>query len=182
MVKDIPTEDADGGSQPPPATAADSWDNWSVDEVAWAAARAGRPLPSPVPSDTDLRDGEQPFTMFGHLGVDMLDQRVFDQDVWWVDRLGRPHRLEAMSLEYRRNVIAFLLNSVEQRWLDEVSREALTAITDAILGKVSFPVLARKAGLDLTVDVDPETWLESTPLVRRLRQLTAEGPDAPTAT
>jgi hypothetical protein len=135
-----------------------------------------------VPSDADLRDGEQPFTKFGQFGPDMLDMRVFDQDVWWVDRLGRPHRLEAMSQQYRRNVIAFLLKSVEQRWLDEVSREALTAITDAILGKVSFPVLARQAGLDLTVDLDPETWLESTPLVRRLRQLTAKGRDGPTAT
>jgi hypothetical protein len=147
-----------------------------VDEVAWAAAQAGHPLPSPVPSDADLRDGELPFTMFGQFGPDMLDMRVFDQAVWWVDRLGRPHRLEAMSMVYRCNVIAFLVKSVEQRWLDEVSREALTAITDAILGKVSFPVLARQAGLDLTVDVDPETWLESTPLVRRLRRLTSEGP------
>jgi hypothetical protein len=157
-----------------PATAAGSWDDRSVDKDAWAAARAGRPLPSPVPSDTDLREGEQPFTMFGQFGPDMLDQRVFSQDVWWVDRLGRPHRLEAMSLEYRRNVIAFLRKSVAQRWLDEVCREALTALSDSLLGKVSFPVLARQAGFDLTADVDPATWLESTPLVRRLRQLTAE--------
>ena len=45
--------------------------------------------------------------------MDKLDLRVFDQDIWWVDRLGIPHSLEQMSEEYRRNVIAFLLEYAE---------------------------------------------------------------------
>lgn len=151
----------------------------SVDRYALDAACAGLPLPSPVPCDADLLEGEQPFTMFGQFGIDRLDQRVFDQAVWWVDRWGCPHRLEAMSENYRHNVIAFLLDSAEQRWLDEVRRDALTAITGAWLGRVTFPVLARRVGLSSTADVDPLTWLESTPLMRRLRELT---PEAPTVT
>jgi hypothetical protein len=142
-----------------------------VDEEAWRAARQGHPLPSPCPDDVDLGEGEQPFTMFGQFGIDMLDQRVFSQDVWWVDRLGRPHRMEHMSAQYRRNVLIFLLDSVQQRWLDEVIRESLTALTDAVRGEVSFAVMAHQVGAPLVADLDPVVWLVSTPLVRRLRRL-----------
>lgn len=154
------------------------WSEPVVDHVALAAAQCGRPLPSPVPEDDDLWEGvEQPFTMFGQFGIDMLDQRVFSQDVWWVDRLGRPHRLDEMGEQYRRNVLQFLTESAEQRWLDEVRLEALTAFTDAMLGKVSYAVLAEDAGAARVRDADPVTWLESTPLVRRLRQLTSQTPN-----
>lgn len=155
------------------------WSEPVVDNVAVAAAQSGRPLPSPVPQDHDLWEGvEQPFTVFGQFGVDMLDQRVFAQDVWWVDRLGRPHRLDEMGEQYRRNVLQFLTESAEQRWLDEVRLEAITAFTDAMRGKVSFAVLADAAGARRVRDTDPVTWLESTPLVRRLRQLTGQTPNS----
>jgi hypothetical protein len=36
-----------------------------IDEEAWAAARSGRPLHSPVPSDDDPWHNENPFTAFG---------------------------------------------------------------------------------------------------------------------
>jgi hypothetical protein len=39
------------------------------------------------------------------LWVDALDLRVFDQNLWWVDRFGTPHR---------RNVPAFLLAFAKQ--------------------------------------------------------------------
>ena len=149
-----------------------------VDEEACRAARQGRPLPSPVPGDDDLQEGQQPFTAFGQFGIDMLDLRVFSQDIWWVDRLGRPHRLEAMSQRYRRNVLTFLLASAEQRWLDEVRREAITAVTDAMEGKASYAVMAHDAGAPRVADLDPLLWLESTPLVRRLRHLTGSEPPA----
>jgi hypothetical protein len=143
-----------------------------VDQEAWRAAREGHPLPSPCPDDTDLWEGvEQPFTAFGQFGIDRLDMRVFSQDVWWVDRLGRPHRLEQMSQDYRRNVLAFLLETAQQRWLDQVVYESLTALTDAIRGKPSYPVTAHDACAPRVADLDPLVWLESTPLIRRLRRL-----------
>jgi hypothetical protein len=46
--------------------------------------------PSPVPSDERLWPGELPFTAFGQVGADHLDLHVFDQDVYWVDRIGAP--------------------------------------------------------------------------------------------
>jgi hypothetical protein len=86
-----------------------------VDEEALRAARSGTPLPSPVPGDDDLWAVEKPFTCFGQWGRGWMDLRVFDQDVWWVDVEGRPHRLSEMTVEYRRNVLRFLLDSAEQR-------------------------------------------------------------------
>jgi hypothetical protein len=149
-----------------------------VDEEAWRAAREGHPLPSPCPDDTDLWEGvEQPFTAFGQFGIDMLDMRVFSQEVWWVDRLGRPHRLDDMSQEYRRNVLTFLLHSARQRWLDEVRNESLTALTDAARGKASYAVIAHDAGAPRVADLDPLSWLESTPLIRRLRKLINSQPN-----
>jgi hypothetical protein len=150
-----------------------------VDEEAWRAAREGHPLPSPCPDDCDLWKGvEQPFTAFGQFGLDMLDQRVFSQAVWWVDRFGRPHRLDDMSQEYRQNVLTFLLDSAQQRWLDEVRHESLTALTDAARGNASFAVIAHDAGAPRVADLDPLAWLESTPLIRRLRKLINSQPNS----
>ncbi|MCU1400343.1 MAG: hypothetical protein JWN62_3452 [Acidimicrobiales bacterium] len=59
----------------------------------------------------DLWPGGEPFTDFGQFGVDALHLRVFDQTEWWVDRLGRPHRLDEMTDGSRRNVIVFLTTS-----------------------------------------------------------------------
>jgi len=147
-----------------------------VDQAALDAARRGRPLPSPVPDDTNLWEGEKPFTAFGQWGAGRMDKRVFSQDVWWVDVHGRPHRLEDMSTDYRRNVLAFLLGSAEQRWIGEVMREAVTAAGEADLGRVSWAVLAPGLGVPRVSEIDPVVWLESTPLMRRLRVLTPEGP------
>jgi hypothetical protein len=105
-----------------------------------------------------------------------MDKRVFSQDVWWVDVHGRPHRIEDMSTDYRRNVLAFLLGSAEQRWIGEVMREAVTAAGEADLGRVSWAVLAPGLGVPRVSEIDPVVWLESTPLMRRLRVLTPEGP------
>jgi hypothetical protein len=52
-----------------------------------ADAPSSSPFPSsPVPSDARLWPTGLPFTAFGQFGDDRLDLRVFDQDVYWVDR------------------------------------------------------------------------------------------------
>lgn len=65
--------------------------------------------PSPVLSDVRLWPMELPFTAFGQFDEGALDLRVFDQDIYWVDRLGVSHPLKEMSQEYIANVIAFLV-------------------------------------------------------------------------
>lgn len=128
---------------------------------------------SPVPSDADLWPGELPFTAFGQWGADKIDLRVFDQDLWWVDRLGQAHRLEEMSSDYRANVLIFLRARAADWHLLCSLRAAAQAAGDALLGRVSGELLAAELTGSWTGDLDPDVWLESTPLVRRLAELAA---------
>lgn len=130
--------------------------------------------PSPVPADAHPWPGELPFTAFGQFGADAFDLRVFDQDVYWVDRLGQPHRLEAMDDAYRRNVIDFLVVRTERFFGDTCLRTVIQTAGDALLGRTSAELLVVAAGGPATPDLDPSDWLESTPLMRRLRQLSPE--------
>lgn len=133
--------------------------------------------PSPVPSDQRPWPGELPFTAFGHLGVDMLDLRVFDQDVWWVDRIDTSHRLEAMGADYVENVVAFLLQHREMYFADTQRRWFIQTLGDQLLyDDPGADVLAVAAGGPTWSDLDAETWLESTPLMRALRSRVAQRP------
>jgi len=125
--------------------------------------------PSPVPRDEELWPNELPFTAFGQWGIDQLDLRVFDQDRYWVDRYGVGHEIDDMSDDYVRNVIAMLEAQAEQFHVATVVRVALEVVGDALLGRIHGEVLASELGVGGIVDVDTTTWLESTPLMRRLR-------------
>lgn len=127
---------------------------------------------SPVPSDADLRTGELPFTAFGQFGHDMLDKRVFEQDLYWVDRYGTPHRLEEMSDQYRRAVISFLLESAAHFHFGQVLRAELGKLIDALDGTPNGDALGEAVGMLPVRAMEPQQWLESTPLMRRLRLLT----------
>lgn len=129
--------------------------------------------PSPVPSDANLWPGEKPFTAFGQFGVDSIDLRVFDQDAYWVDHLGNPHRLEEMRDSYRENVVEFLVQRAGRFFVDSCLRTVLQAEGDARLGRVNGDVLLAIGGGPVITDLDAAVWLEATPLMRRLRKLAA---------
>lgn len=125
--------------------------------------------PSPVPSDARLWPCELPFTAFGQYGEDMLDLRVFDQQIWWVDRTGAPHLVEDMSEEYIANVIAFLHEHCEQYQAASACRAFIQAIGDQVLfGGPDGEVLAAAIGGPAWSELTAEEWLESTPLMRAL--------------
>ncbi len=124
------------------------------------------------PDIYELWPGERPFTDFGQFGVDALDLRVFDQDEWWVDRLGHPHLLVEMPDDYRINVILFLREFAVEYHAANAMREAATALGEAMLGRTAFAVLAPDIGAARVIDCEPSAWLEATPLMRRLRALT----------
>ena len=126
--------------------------------------------PSPVPSDELLRPGQRPFTAFGQFGVDMLDLRVFEQDIYWVDRSGRAHLVAEMSPVYVFNVVAFLERHVDGFHRDCVWRWALATLGDVMLGSVPAAALELELGQPWIVDLSPEEWLEATPLMRALRR------------
>jgi hypothetical protein len=143
----------------------DTWERFGGPADPWFP-------PSPVPGDRDLWPGELPFTAFGQFGPDALDLRVFDQDQYWVDRNGDPHRLTEMTAEYLENVAAMLEARASEFHLVMVQRQSVQAIGDALMGTVSGDVLAAELGIGTLDDVTPSAWLASTPLHRRLRQLT----------
>lgn len=138
----------------------------------YATAPAGPFLPSPVPSDVDLWPGELPFTAFGQFGEGNMDNRVFEQDVYWVNVKGEPFLLEEMSDEYRWNVIVFLHRHVTYYHVNAAVRGAVTALGDVLRGKVNGDLLSQHFGAPAVTDLSPIEWLESTPLMRRLRALT----------
>lgn len=130
---------------------------------------------SPVTSDQFLWDDEKPFTDFGQYGEDKIDIRVFEQDVWWVDRTGEPHLLREMSQEYLDNVLEYLYSNVEyfhtasslrfdiEQLLTMLPTPGAPANMEAYLEYVNG-----KASPDELVAAE---WLNSTPLVKRLLQL-----------
>jgi hypothetical protein len=142
------------------------WLNW-----ASIGGRVGREWPpSPVPSDADLWPGELPFTAWGHHEYGTLDLRVFDQSLWWVSVAQRPIRLDAMSPGYVANVIQMLEAYAEYYYLCTLRRECLQRYGDALLGRFSTGEIAEAAGAVPLSELTPIAWLESTPLMRRLRQ------------
>jgi hypothetical protein len=126
--------------------------------------------PSPVPADSDLWPTELPFTAFGQFGPDALDLRVFDQDVYWVDRHGAAHRIDTMSDEYVCNVLEMLTCRAAEYHSATVVRSEIQSLGDAMFGKVSGELLAGALGVGCVKQAEPDTWLASTPLVRGLRR------------
>lgn len=136
-----------------------------------AAGEPGCYPPSPVPSDARLWPFELPFTAFGHFGEDMLDLRVFDQDTYWVDRLGAPHLLAEMSRDYLQNVITFLVDLREQYFADTQRRMFIQSLGDQLLfDEPAADVLAAAVGGPSWSELTAQTWLEATPLMRALRR------------
>lgn len=139
--------------------------------AARRSRRVSRFEPSPVPGDARLWPGELPFTAFGQWGTDRMELRVFEQDVWWVDRLGRAHRIEEMTEQYRTNVVHFLREHVRALHA-AVCREQLVSLAgEILLGLPGVERTALAAGVPPLTSLSPEAWLEGTPLMRCLRRL-----------
>jgi len=127
--------------------------------------------PSPVPSDARLWPTELPFTAFGQLGDDRLDLRVFDQDIYWVDRTGQAHLIADMSETYIANVVAFLVEFREGYFADTQRRWFIQTMGDQLLfGDPGGDGLAVEAGGPTWGELGAEEWLEATPLMRALRR------------
>lgn len=151
------------------------WTNLVVDEL-YPDMTFGSPIPwfppSPVPADADLWPGEVPFTAFGQFGPDALDLRVFDQDVYWVDRNGDPHCIDSMEEEYVGKVVEMLSGRAGEFHVAAVLRECMQSAGDALHGRTNGSVLADDLGIGSLDRTDATTWLHSTPLMRRLLRTT----------
>lgn len=114
---------------------------------------------------------EVPFTVFGQFGEGKLDLRVFTQDTYWVDVHGKAHFINEMSEGYRRNVIIHLLTNARFFHLGLVREQAIVALGQAFGYEVESSFEPNIA------EIEALEWLESTPLMAHLRQIT---PNAPT--
>jgi len=132
--------------------------------------------PSPVPGDDRLREGELPFTAFGQFGPGWFDLRVFDQDMYWVDQHGFPHLIAGMSAAYRYAVLRMLDDRAAEFHAAVSGHLAVQALDDLRNGEPNGDLLALALGVPFPAHLEPRDWLESTPLMRRLRRLVlAEG-------
>ena len=96
---------------------------------------------------TDVPDpDDEPFGLWHSGPPGKMDLRVFDQGVWWVDVLRRPHCLAEMSTDYLQNVQAFLLR-----------------------GSRSFFDTYHQRSETPAPSVAPVEWVESTELMRAIR-------------
>ena len=146
-------------------------DELSVWRRTIAAMSDGEFPPSPVPGDRPelLWPGELPFTAFGQWGPDRLDLRVFDQDVYWVDRFGTPHRLDEMDVGYLTSVVMHLRENCRYFFIGTLRRHVLQIDGDLELGRSPvLPVTLPTFGEPLPT---PVAWLDGTPLMRRLLEL-----------
>ena len=130
----------------------------------------GYPL-SPVPEDDRLVPGELPFTAFGQHGVNKLDKRVFEQDIYWVDYLGHEHLLVEMENSYLRNVRSYLKESVDIFYAGAIERFLAIKISDSLLGRINMDEVVDHFGIPNVTELSPSAWLESTPLFRKLEFL-----------
>ena len=87
------------------------------------------------------------------------------QTTWWVDSEGTPHLVDAMSVQHRLAVIDYLVLR-SRDLLISVQETHIRARPSAAPHRAAVKLLG--GGFDLA---DRDRWMESTPLMRRLRAL-----------
>lgn len=95
---------------------------------------------------------------------------LMNQDTWWVDKRGRVHELATMDPRHRANLLPFLRRNAwhynSQCWFEHM-RYAPT-------GHMSDGVADAMDAIEFELGLDPEEWLERTPLMTKLREYEAE--------
>ncbi len=130
--------------------------------------------PSPVPSDEHLWPGEKPFTAFGQFGEGNMDNRVFEQDTYWVDVKGNVHLIDEMTVEYQLNVIMFLIENAPHFYSMTLRRLTLGLLGDIFVAPPGYCDVDKvQAAAEAAIaHRDSRVWLESTPLMKRFREAT----------
>lgn len=104
-------------------------------------------------------------------------RHVLSQTEWWYPKQGDPVRLEAMSLRWKRNLLAFLVRRAPALHKSAAWEMVLAA------GTHNGGDMAQDALDDIAADLmdaEPLVWLHEQPFVRRLAELVdaeADGPE-----
>lgn len=126
-------------------------DLWMSGELSGGA----RPISGRLPED------DRPFTDFGQFGPGSVDLRVFDQDEWWVDRWGNPHRISDLTAEERREVTSICLRQAES-WWPQAAFNQLCVLTYEQVGGLF------DRGDALIAELQPQDWVRRSVLFRAL--------------
>ena len=104
-----------------------------------------------------------------------LDARVLDQCEWWVDGLGRAHRLTDLEPAWRRGIATYLYRKA-------TDLHAVCALCEAVgvCDSAARYLAAIASGAPAIADVDASTWLESTEFFRALRSAQPDIPEPAT--
>lgn len=103
--------------------------------------------------------------------VGELFLNLIEQDRVWKTREGRVVLVEDLEPRHRTNVLAMLERraaSLHQEWIQEFLDEGVTYAQLVDAGVVTADPGSNRS-------IDTQRWFESQPLIRRLRQLHAEG-------
>lgn len=100
---------------------------------------------------------ESEFTDFGARTPGTLDLRVFDQARWWVDVHAVPHLIVEMSLEYRRNVLAWIEDNRDLYAAGVLQRRVI----ELLFGLQITPIAGEGPG---EFPADSAAWLNATAL------------------
>lgn len=98
---------------------------------------------------------------------------LFQQDIWWLDNRGEWHELATMDRSHRGNLLPFLRKNVRH-----YHASAYTSLIASVLMQIHDPsdgvwMMQDEAAGEYELQT-PEEWLESTPLVVKLRALEVE--------
>jgi|GEM_PF-6459278 len=106
-----------------------------------------------------------------HVQPGKFDVRILNQTAYWITRDARILRIENMSTEHIINVVTMLETNPDPYHFAAIL-DALIDLTDNLAcGQPSADLLAYQLTGKSIGDATPEQWLESTPLMRHLRQI-----------
>ena len=125
---------------------------------------------SPVEADKYLNPGEKPFTAFGHHGAGRLDIRVFLQDEYWVNILGKPFHIKDMSYDYLNAVLTMLFENANT-YYTSIARWYTVELISITSGITNPPwdyiqrVMEETSSLILLTPIE---WLNESILVKKI--------------
>lgn len=101
----------------------------------------------------------------------MFDPRIMNQTTYWINHDAQILAIDEMTTEHIANVIAMLENDPNHYYFAALI-DALIELADSLMGgRQSGEVLAYQLTGHSLSDATPEQWLQSTPLMRHLRQI-----------
>lgn len=100
-----------------------------------------------------------------------IDLRIFDQDTYWVNRHTEIFQLQDMTSEYRAAVLTMLTERAIMFHLHTMANAVFDMFDAHNEDTTTGDMMTFSLTGESIADASPAQWIESTPLVRKLRSL-----------